>query len=136
MEKMELHHWVPISLFGFDCDANKTLLSQSCHLHIHKTQNIDNNKIRKLRCDYNHLIMPTITFCDRVQLLQRAYFRNHDNLSNFAKRAQLEAFQRLNPYVMDLYEIHYKNYRNRDTCFSYQLDVYLHTVRKAYENAL
>ena len=136
MEKMEIHHWVPISLFGIDCEANRTSLSSSCHLHIHKTLNIDNKKIRKLRCDYNHIIVPDMAFCDRVQTLQRAYFLNHGHLSPFAKKAQLEAFQRLNPYVMDLYNIKWNNYRPRDDCFDYQLNVYLHTMRRAFEDAL
>ncbi len=136
MEKFEYHHWVPLVIGGFECEENTMHLSQSMHMHVHKVCNIPFKKIRAFRCKYNHMIIPTMEYCEDMCQLQRLYFANFDHLSLFAKKAHMEAIVRLNRYTMTLYGITWNNYRERDPSFKYHLDVYHATITKAYQKAL
>lgn len=83
--KTNIHHNIPIALFGEDIPENKVAIDTKLHDKIHGTQNLSQNKLRKTRMEVNSILVPNDRFWDIRREIWGEYFEPANTLVNTQK---------------------------------------------------
>ena len=104
---MQIHHWLPLSLWGIDSGANKIAVTVGLHGIIHKTMNYPYRQYtrawRRYRQKWNSAIFVSEEMCvDRLQM-QMAYLDKWHKLPEIAQQMH---FQKMNELCFYYDETH------------------------------
>lgn len=83
--KTNIHHNIPIALFGEDIPENKVSIDTKLHDKIHGTQNLSQNRLRRTRMEVNSILVPNDRFWDIRREIWGEYFEPANTLVNTQK---------------------------------------------------
>lgn len=95
----EMHHVIPVSLYGWDVKANLVLMKKAKHTQVHKTLNMPYKRIRTFRKKHNHKFKMDVDFVIDLRKLHLVYFKNLPNLPYEVVVAHAQAMFKLCMYI-------------------------------------